>query len=68
MGFAGKMLIHPSQIEAANWHFGPDKAAVAEAESIIAAFAAPDAATLNVVNLGGRMVERLHLVQAETRP
>lgn len=65
MGFAGKMLIHPNQIEVANRHFGPDEAAIAEAKAIIAAFAAPDAATLNVVNLGGRMVERLHLVQAE---
>ncbi|MBB3611560.1 CoA ester lyase [Rhizobium sp. BK602] len=65
MGFAGKMLIHPNQIEAANRHFGPDEAAIAEAKAIIAAFAAPDAATLNVVNLDGRMVERLHLVQAE---
>ncbi len=65
MGFSGKMLIHPSQIEAANRHFGPDEAAVAEAEAIISAFAEPGAADLNVVNLGGRMVERLHLVQAE---
>jgi len=65
MGFFGKMLIHPSQIEAANRHFGPDATAIAEAEAIIGAFAAPNAADLNVVNLGGRMVERLHLVQAE---
>ena len=65
MGFSGKMLIHPSQIEAANRHFGPDVTAIAEAEAIIAAFAEPGAADLNVVNLGGRMVERLHLVQAE---
>lgn len=65
MGFAGKMLIHPSQIEAANRHFGPDATAIAEAEAIIAAFAEPGADALNVVNLGGRMVERLHLVQAE---
>ncbi|MFS8047136.1 HpcH/HpaI aldolase/citrate lyase family protein [Rhizobium sp. BR 314] len=65
MGFAGKMLIHPNQIEAANRYFGPDEAAIAEAEAIISAFAEPGAETLNVVNLGGRMVERLHLVQAE---
>ena len=65
MGFAGKMLIHPNQIEAANRHFGPDEAAIAEAEAIISAFAEPGADALNVVNLGGRMVERLHLVQAE---
>lgn len=65
MGFAGKMLIHPNQIEAANRHFGPDATAIAEAEAIIAAFAEPGSATLNVVNIDGRMVERLHLVQAE---
>ena len=65
MGFAGKMLIHPSQIEAANRHFGPQAAALAEAETIIAAFADPASAGLNVVNIEGRMVERLHLVQAQ---
>jgi citrate lyase subunit beta/citryl-CoA lyase len=65
MGFDGKMLIHPAQIEAANRHFGPDPAAVADAEAIIAAFAEPETAALNVINLDGRMVERLHLVEAE---
>ncbi|MEZ2132163.1 MULTISPECIES: CoA ester lyase [unclassified Sinorhizobium] len=65
MGFDGKMLIHPAQIAVANRHFGPDEAAIAEAEAIIAAFADPAAENLNVVNLNGRMVERLHLVQAE---
>ena len=65
MGFDGKMLIHPAQIEAANRHFGPDPKAVAEAEAIIAAFAEPETAALNVINLDGRMVERLHLVEAQ---
>ncbi|MDF9820449.1 citrate lyase subunit beta/citryl-CoA lyase [Rhizobium leguminosarum] len=65
MGFAGKMLIHPAQIEPANRHFGPDPAAIAEAEAIIAAFADPASDGLNVINAGGRMIERLHLVQAE---
>ncbi|EJT03813.1 CoA ester lyase [Rhizobium sp. CCGE 510] len=65
MGFAGKMLIHPTQIEPANCHFGPDPAAIAEAEVIISAFADPAAEGLNVINSGGRMIERLHLVQAE---
>ena len=65
MGFDGKMLIHPNQIECANHCFGPDSEAVAEAEAIIAAFADPASEGLNVVNLGGRMVERLHLVQAQ---
>ncbi|MDM9621261.1 CoA ester lyase [Rhizobium sp. S96] len=66
MGFDGKMLIHPAQIEAANRHFGPDASAVAEAEAIIAAFADPATDGLNVIDANGRMIERLHLVQAES--
>lgn len=65
MGFDGKMLIHPSQIEVANHAFGPSSEAVEEAQAIIAAFAQPGAENLNVITLGGRMIERLHLVQAE---
>lgn len=64
MGFDGKMLIHPAQIEAANRLFAPDAADVAEAEAIIAAFADPAAAGLNVLTVNGRMVERLHVEQA----
>ena len=66
MGFDGKMLIHPAQIESANRHFGPDDAAIREAEEIIAAFADPATEGLNVINSNGRMIERLHLVQAES--
>ena len=66
MGFDGKMLIHPAQIEAANRHFAPDEAAIREAEEIITAFADPSADGLNIINLNGRMIERLHLVQAES--
>lgn len=64
MGFDGKMLIHPAQIEAANRHFGPDETALAEAREIISAFASPEAAGLNVINMNGRMIERLHTEQA----
>lgn len=65
MGFDGKMLIHPAQIEPANRHFAPDRAAVAEAREIIAAFAKPKSVELNVINMNGRMIERLHVGQAE---
>lgn len=65
MGFDGKMLIHPAQIEAANQAFGPASEAVEEAQAIIAAFARLEAKNLNVITMDGRMVERLHLVQAE---
>jgi citrate lyase subunit beta/citryl-CoA lyase len=66
MGFDGKMLIHPAQIDAANRHFAPGEAAIREAREIIAAFADPATDGLNVINSNGRMIERLHLVQAES--
>lgn len=65
MGFDGKMLIHPAQIDGANRHFGFSPQALTEAKTIVAAFADPATAGLNVINLNGRMVERLHLEQAE---
>ncbi|MCM2294382.1 CoA ester lyase [Allorhizobium sp. BGMRC 0089] len=65
MGFDGKMLIHPSQIEAANRAFAPSAEDLAEARAIIAAFSTPEAAALNVINHNGRMIERLHAEAAE---
>jgi len=63
-GFDGKTLIHPGQIEICNRAFGPDPAALAKAEAIIAAFADPDNAGRGALRVEGRMVERLHLAQA----
>lgn len=65
MGFDGKMLIHPAQIEPANRHFGPSEAEILEAHAIASAFAKPEHAHLNVINLDGKMIERLHLEEAE---
>lgn len=65
MGFDGKMLIHPAQIAAANRHFGPSDEAIEEARTLVAAFSAPEAASLNIINQNGRMIERLHAEQAE---
>ncbi len=64
MGFDGKSLIHPAQIEAANTAFSPSPQEVAAAQAIVAAFARPEHAGKGVINLDGRMVERLHLAQA----
>jgi citrate lyase subunit beta / citryl-CoA lyase len=66
MGFSGKMLIHPAQIEAANRYFAPDLQSVDEAKAIVAAFDKPDAKNLNVVTIDGKMVERLHFEEAKT--
>ncbi|MBM2716269.1 CoA ester lyase [Mesorhizobium caraganae] len=65
MGFDGKTLIHPAQIEAANRAFAPAPDALAEARAVKDAFALPENAGKGVIALNGRMVERLHLVQAE---
>jgi citrate lyase subunit beta/citryl-CoA lyase len=65
MGFDGKMLIHPAQIDGANRTFSPSPAEMSEAREIIAAFASPEASALNAVNINGHMVERLHFEQAQ---
>ncbi|MEO1046575.1 MAG: CoA ester lyase [Pseudomonadota bacterium] len=65
LGFDGKTLIHPSQIAPCNRIFAPDPDALAGAHAIIAAFADPDNAGKGVIRLGGKMVERLHLAEAE---
>lgn len=65
MGFDGKTLIHPGQIDAANRAFSPDEATLAEARAVVAAFALPQNAGKGVISIGGRMVERLHLAVAE---
>lgn len=65
LGFDGKMLIHPAQIDVANRVFAPSDAELAEAAQISEAFRARDAKGKNVINLNGRMVERLHAVEAE---
>ena len=65
MGFDGKTLIHPDQIEPANKAFTPSKETIAEAHAMVAAFALPENVGKSVIAVNGRMVERLHLTQAE---
>ncbi len=62
-GFDGKTLIHPSQIEPCNRIYAPSPEEVAWAEAVVAAFA--DARGKGAIRLRGRMVERLHLRDAE---
>jgi citrate lyase subunit beta/citryl-CoA lyase len=64
MGFDGKMLIHPTQIDPANEAYGVAEAEAAEALAIVAAFEAPENAGKAVVSIAGRMVEKLHAEQA----
>jgi citrate lyase subunit beta/citryl-CoA lyase len=60
LGFDGKTLIHPNQIEACNNAFSPSAEDVAQARQMIAAFDRPENKAKGVVLIEGRMVERLH--------
>jgi len=65
LGFDGKSLIHPSQLEAANRAFSPEPQAVAWAREVAAAFDLPENTAKGVIKVEGRMVERLHLAEAK---
>jgi citrate lyase subunit beta / citryl-CoA lyase len=60
LGFDGKTLVHPSQIEPCNEAFSPSPAEVEQARKMIAAFDRPENKGKGVVSIDGRMVERLH--------
>jgi citrate lyase subunit beta/citryl-CoA lyase len=61
-GFTGKLAIHPAQIAVINAAFSPSADDVAHAQAIVDAFDAQPAA--GVLSVGGKMVDRPHLVQA----
>ena len=65
MGFDGKTLIHPSQVEPCNEVFAPSTAELEMAGKIVAAFKAAQAEGKGVVTVDGRMIENLHVEQAE---
>ena len=62
MGFDGKTLIHPGQVEGANEAFAPSEQAVEDARGILEAWEA--GAGSGVVTYNGRMVENLHVESA----
>ncbi|URW76487.1 CoA ester lyase [Sphingomonas donggukensis] len=58
LGFDGKTLIHPSQVDPCNALFGPTEAEIADARALIAA------ATGGAERFGDRMIEAMHVDQA----
>jgi citrate lyase subunit beta/citryl-CoA lyase len=62
MGFDGKTLIHPGQVEGANEGFAPSAQAVEDARGLIEAF---ESSTGGVVTYNGKMVENLHVESAK---
>jgi citrate lyase subunit beta/citryl-CoA lyase len=64
LGFDGKTLIHPKQLEVANRVFSPSEDELAGAQRIIAAHAEAEARGLGVTVVDGRLVEALHVEEA----
>ena len=64
MGFDGKTLIHPSQLDPCNEVFAPSDDEVASAREVIAAFEEAERDGRGVVTVNGRMIENLHVDQA----
>ena len=58
LGFDGKTLIHPAQVEACNLAFAPSEREIAEAEALVAA------ATGGAQRHEGRMIEDMHVAAA----
>ncbi|GAA2078786.1 CoA ester lyase [Aeromicrobium tamlense] len=65
MGFDGKTLIHPSQVEPANAAFAPSEADVERAQGMIAAFDEAMAEKKGVATYNGKMIEELHIRDAK---
>ncbi len=66
MGFDGKSLIHPAQIDVANAAFAPSDAEIALSQRQIAAFEQAEAEGLGVAVVDGKIVENLHIVTARS--
>lgn len=64
MGFDGKTLIHPAQLDIANAAFAPSEAEIDLARRQIAAFEEAKAAGQGVAVVDGKIVENLHIVTA----
>jgi citrate lyase subunit beta/citryl-CoA lyase len=60
LGFDGKTLVHPSQVDPANEVWAPSEAEVEHARKVIDAFAEAERDGRGVVTVDGRMVENLH--------
>ena len=65
MGFDGKTLIHPGQVEGANEAFAPSEQAVEDSRGILKAWEEGQAAGSGVVTYNGRMIENLHVESAQ---
>lgn len=65
MGFDGKTLIHPGQVELANTNFGPSLDDVEHARRVLEVWDAAQADGRGVVELDGQLIENLHAADAQ---
>lgn len=61
MGFDGKTLVHPSQVEPTNDIWAPSDDEVEHARKVIAAFEEGTAEGKGVITVDGKMIENLHV-------
>lgn len=64
LGFDGKSLIHPKQLAVANTVFSPSRRELENAKEIIEAWHAAKQQGKGVVLVDGRLVEELHVIEA----
>lgn len=64
LGFDGKTIIHPNQIEPANTSFAPTADEVARSRKVIEIFDMPENARKGAIKIDGRMYERQHIGMA----
>ncbi len=64
LGFDGKTLIHPAQLDITNEVFSPAAEDIAQAQAVIAAFDLPENKGKGVIKVNGKMTELLHLDEA----
>jgi citrate lyase subunit beta/citryl-CoA lyase len=65
LGFDGKTLIHPAQIDIANTVFGPSEDEIAMARRIVAAWQDAQRSGKGVAVVDGKLIENLHVTEAE---
>ncbi|MEO8889740.1 MAG: CoA ester lyase [Jatrophihabitantaceae bacterium] len=65
LGFDGKTLIHPGQVEPCNAAFAPSEADIAHARAVIEAFDASLRESKGVATVNGKLIENLHVADAK---
>ncbi len=65
LGFDGKTLIHPGQVEVTNAAFAPSDADIEHARAVIAAFEQARGEGKGVATVNGKLIENLHVAEAQ---